>query len=91
MTSVFGTIIIGAGQAGCSLAERLTKGGITVHRRKPDRVTTRKRAHAASHTASACLAANEFLVILCRIATSSKNWKRLHSTYPTAVTMIRTG
>jgi choline dehydrogenase-like flavoprotein len=37
MTSVFGTIIIGAGQAGCSLAERLTKGGITVHRRKPDR------------------------------------------------------
>jgi Trk K+ transport system NAD-binding subunit len=54
MTSVFGTIIIGAGQAGRSLAERLTKSGMTVHRRKPDRVTNRSRAHAASHTTSAC-------------------------------------
>jgi 3-hydroxyisobutyrate dehydrogenase-like beta-hydroxyacid dehydrogenase len=82
MTSVFGTTIIGAGHAGRSLAERLTKGGMTVHRRKPDRVTNSSRAHAASHTTSACLAANEFLVISCWIATSPKNRKRLRRTRP---------
>jgi hypothetical protein len=87
MMTVFDTII-GAGQAGPSLAERLTKGAMTVHRRKTERGGDRNMDHVASHNTPACLVANELLVILGRIATSSKNRKRLRRTHTATLKTI---
>jgi hypothetical protein len=86
MTTVFDTVI-GAGQAGPSF-RATEEARHDCSRRKPERGGDRNMDHVASHTHPACLAANEFLVILGHIATSSKNRKRLRRTHPATVKMI---